>query len=122
MRSSVLVVDAEPIIRSLVQLGLEREGFEVWLAANSLEAVQLYEKYSKDIAVVLLEVSKVNLDGFQTLEELRKVDPTIVACFMTTETEGAYETTELLRYGVAQVISKPFLLRDLVQVLRQLLI
>src|SRR5271167_4932203 len=91
----VLVVDDEHMVRIMVQLGLERNGFDVWLARNGREAIDLYRRHAEAIAVVLLDFRMPGLDGPQTLEALRELNPEVLACFMSGEI-GLYEPEELL--------------------------
>jgi CheY-like chemotaxis protein len=116
-KPGVLVVDDEHMVRIMVQLGLERNGFDVWLARNGREAIDLYRRHTEEIAVVLLDVRMPGLDGLQTLEVLRELNPEVLACFMNGDT-GVYELDELVQRGAAQVIVKPFLLDDLANILR----
>lgn len=113
----VLVVDDEHLVRIMVQLGLERNGFDVWLAPNGREAIDLYRAHKEDIDVVLLDVCMPGLDGPATLDALRKRNPEVRACFMSGET-GSYQLDELVQRGAAHVIAKPFLLGDLANILR----
>lgn len=115
----VLVVDDEHLVRIMVQLGLERNGFDVWLAPNGREAIDLYQAHEEDIDVVLLDVCMPGLDGPATLDALRQRHPHVRACFMTGAT-GPYEQDELVQRGAAQVIGKPFRLNDLANILRLL--
>ena len=46
-KPGVLVVDDEHMVRVMVQLGLERNGFEVLLASNGLEAIDLFQRTGK---------------------------------------------------------------------------
>jgi CheY-like chemotaxis protein len=113
------VVDDDHLVRIMVQLGLERNGFEVWLAPNGCDAIELYREQREHIAVVLLDVRLPGLDGPATLDALRKLNPEVPACFMSGET-GDHEPEELIRRGAAYVIAKPFLLNDLANILRLL--
>jgi CheY-like chemotaxis protein len=114
----VLVVDDDHLVRIIVQLGLERNGFDVWLASDGWEAIELYRKHRDSIAVVLLDVRMPGLDGPQTLDALRKLSPGVRACFMSGDT-GAHEPEGLLKRGAACVIAKPFQLEDLANILRR---
>ncbi len=116
-KPGVLVVDDEHMVRIMVQLGLERNGFAVWVARDGLEAIDLYRQHAEAIAVVLLDVRMPGLDGLQTLEVLRQRNPKVLACFMSGDT-GVCKPEELLQRGAAYVIAKPFLLDDLANVLR----
>jgi len=118
-KPGVLVVDDEHMVRIMVQLALERNGFDVWLARNGRDAIDLYRRHTEAIAVVLLDVRMPGLDGVQTLEVLRELNPELLACFMSGET-GAYEPEELLRRGAAYVIAKPFRLDDLANILQRM--
>jgi DNA-binding response OmpR family regulator len=115
----VLVVDDEHLVRIMVQLGLERDGFKVLLAANGREALDLFRAHREEIAVLLLDVRMPGLDGVQTLDSLRALDCEVPACFMS-GTTGAHEPDELLECGAAYVIAKPFQLDELAGVLKLL--
>ena len=43
-KPGVLVVDEDHLVRIMVQLGLERNGFDVWLARSGREAIDLYRR------------------------------------------------------------------------------
>jgi two-component system, OmpR family, response regulator len=115
----VLVVDDEHMVRILVQLCLERNGFEVWLASNGDEAIELYQDNKDCIDVVLLDVCMPGLDGPHTLAALRKLNPKVRACFMSGNL-GAFRSEELIQLGAACVIAKPFHLNELASQLWQL--
>ncbi len=118
-KPGVLVVDDEHMVRIMVQLGLERSGFDVLLARSGREAIDLYRGHAEEIAVVLLDVCMPGLDGVHTLEVLRELNPEVVACFMSTDS-SVYEPEELVDRGAEYVIIKPFRLDDLASILRPL--
>jgi DNA-binding NarL/FixJ family response regulator len=68
---------------------------------------------------VLLDVRIPGLDGTQTLEALRELDPEVLACFMVGNTYTC-EPDALVQPGAVYVISKPFLRADLANILRLL--
>jgi CheY-like chemotaxis protein len=116
-KPGVLVVDDDHMVRLMVQMGLERDGFDVWLASNGRAAIDLYRKHRDTIDVVLLDVRMPGLDGPATLDALRQINPEVRACFMSGNM-GDYEPEELRRRGAASVIAKPFKLEGLANVLR----
>ena len=118
-RPGVLVVDDEPPLRAMLQLSLERDGFDVYLASDGRDAIELYEKHRDNIAVVLLDVRMPGLDGLQTLDALLKLNPKVQVCLMTGGT-GADELETLRQRGAAYAIAKPFRLDQLANVMRQL--
>lgn len=118
-KPGVLVVDDDRLVRLMVQLGLERNGFEVLLARDGREAIELYGEQQESIAVLLLDVRMPGLDGPATLDALRAINPDVPVCFMTGD-GGGYEPEELIQRGAAYVIGKPFLLDHLADILRLL--
>lgn len=119
VKPGILITDDEPLVRRLLQLVLEQQGFTVWLAANGREAVELYRQHRQKIAVVLLDVRMPELDGPQALAALREFAPNLVCCFMTGHA-GAYTESELLGLGAIRVFAKPFALEELCRFLWQL--
>jgi DNA-binding response OmpR family regulator len=103
-----------------VQLGLERDGFDVWLASDGREAIPLYRTHRESIAVVLLDVHMPGLDGPATLDALRRLNPEVLVCFMSGDT-GDYDPQELLQRGAARFIAKPFHINQLAYDLRLLM-
>ena len=118
-KPGVLVVDDSAHVRDLLKAGLDRDGFQVWLAADGREALARYREHRHEIAVVLLDVRMPGLDGPATLDGLRAVAPDVPACFMSGDT-GNYGTDELIRRGASCVVAKPFRLDLLAAVLRLL--
>jgi CheY-like chemotaxis protein len=118
-KPGVLLVDNDHLIRVMLQLGLERKGFDVLLAPNGREAIQLYREHRESIAVVLLDAHMEGLDGPATLDALRRLNPSLPACFTCSETDG-YKPEELIRRGAAHVFIRPFLLEDLADILGSL--
>lgn len=115
----VLVVNDDHLMRIMMQLGLERNGFEVILAANGREAIDRYRLHRGKIDVVLLDARMQGLDGMETMDALRKLAPQLPACFLTGDTDDE-DTGELLRRGAAHVVAKPFLLDELANTLHSL--
>jgi CheY-like chemotaxis protein len=112
----VLVVGDEHLVRVTVQLGLERNGFEVWLAANGREALRLYRRHRDHIAMVLLDACMPGLDAPATVDALRKPNPEVRVYFMSYDTGGC-EPEELRQRGAAYVIAKPFLVNEMANIL-----
>lgn len=112
---TILIADDEPAIRKLLETGLQDHGFEVLLAADGQEAIDLYRRHGEAIAAVLLDVRMPGLDGPETLKALRWLNPDLQVCFMSGDC-GNYDLSELRRWG-RHVLLKPFRLPVLADVL-----
>jgi CheY-like chemotaxis protein len=115
----ILVVDDDAATRDLVGVALRQDGFDVWPAADGLEALQHYWRHRAAIDVVLLDVRMPGLDGPQTLAALREMNPHLRCCFMTADA-GQYTEEALLACGAAALLHKPFRLPEAARLLRQM--
>ena len=115
----VLVVDDSRVIRELIAVNLELEGFEVTTASDGEAAVRLASEVRPD--VITLDVMMPRLNGFEAVERLRQ-DPTTAAIPVVMVT-GRAQTGDLDRgreVGVAAYVTKPFEPTDLVEVVTRL--
>jgi len=115
----ILIVDDMSSMLTLFRIELESRGFTVWLAADGSSAVELYRRRREEIDLVLLDVQMPDPDGPLTLAALRRVDPGVVACFMT-EVPGNYTEEELLARGAVCTFTKPFRSADVARFLQAL--
>lgn len=118
-KCGVLIADDESVIRDLLNISLQREGFALWLAADGQEALALYRDHREAIDVALLDVCMPRLDGPKTLAALQKLTPQIPCCFMSGSL-GSYTEAGLRTQGARAVLHKPFHLLEVTQVLREL--
>jgi CheY-like chemotaxis protein len=114
----ILIADDMALILTLLKFELESRGFNAWLAVDGDDALDLYRKHRDEIDLVLLDVQMPGLDGPHTLEALQRLNPHVVACFMSGNA-GIYTEKELLDRGAAWVFSKPFRPVEVADVLQQ---
>lgn len=69
----VLVVDDEPMVRTVLMRILLSAGFEVVKARSGLEAIEILQGKRRSIDCVLMDLSMPGLDGEETFRELRKL-------------------------------------------------
>jgi CheY-like chemotaxis protein len=111
-RPGILVVDDDPMLLALLLTVLSRKGFRVWTAGDGLAAIEEFRRHQSEVALVLLDVCMPGLDGPRTLAELRRLEPTLRACFMSGHT-GDHGLEDLLSQGALRLFSKPFGIHDL---------
>lgn len=117
----ILIVDDMGLILTMLKFAFHSRGFNVWLAENGDDALPLYRLNREEIDLVLLDVQMPGMDGPRTLAALRRLDPDVLACFMTGNA-GNYTRDELLECGVARVFNKPFSAATVAQSIHDLLI
>jgi len=102
--ASVLVVDDEADIRSLVRELLERAGHDVVEAGDGNEGLRAFFSARPDL--VVLDVSMPGLDGWGTLERIRELSD--VPVVMLTAQAQELAKVRGLRGGADDYITKPF--------------
>ena len=115
----VLVVDDSDVIRTLITVNLELEGFEVVTAVDGQDALEKVYEVLPD--VITIDVRMPRLDGFDTVERLRS-DPRTHHLKIAMVTACAQEA-DLRRgdeVGVDAYVTKPFDPSNLVRTVRDL--
>ncbi len=118
MSGRVLVVDDNKVIRQLIRVNLELEGFEVVTAADGAECLDVVHRVRPD--VVTLDVVMPRLDGMRTAARLREDPRTSRLPVAIISACTQYEVESGLAAGVDAFLSKPFEPAELVRVVRQL--
>ena len=106
----VLIVDDNPEIREIIHILLRGEGFELSEAKNGEEALIKMEKTAYDL--VILDIMMPGMDGFETLEEIRKENSLPILMF-TSKNDSASKVRGL-RAGADDYLTKPFDMDELI--------
>ncbi|MBD8004440.1 response regulator [Bacillus norwichensis] len=105
MREKVLIVDDQFGIRTLLNEVLQKEGYEIFQAANGLQALSVTEQYAPDL--VLLDMKIPGMDGLEILKRMKEINSDIKVIIMT-----AYGELDLIeqtkKLGALAHFSKPF--------------
>ncbi|MFF3315524.1 response regulator [Streptomyces sp. NPDC003035] len=115
----VLVVDDNRVIRQLIRVNLELEGFEVVTAADGAECLDVVHRVCPD--VVTLDVVMPRLDGLRTAEKLRSDPRTSHVPVAIVSACTQHDVDSGVAAGVDAFLAKPFEPAELVRVVRQLM-
>jgi len=114
---TILVVDDEARIVELIKMNLELEGFRVVSASNGYQAL---EKVVHELpALVVLDVMMPDMDGFETLKQIREVSA-VPVIFLSVKGEE-FDRVRGLDLGADDYMTKPFSPRELVSRIRAVL-
>lgn len=104
MASNILVVDDEESIRQALLGVLGDEGFNVFLAKDGYDALQMVKEKLPD--VVLLDIWMQGIDGIEVLKSLKKQYPTLAVIMISGH--GTIETAvKATKLGAYDFIEKP---------------
>ncbi len=115
----MLVVDDDDVIRQLIGVNLELEGFDVYWAVDGLDALAKVREVNP--VVVTLDIMMPNLDGWDTAARLRE-DPATAHVKVVLLSARAQEADikRGTRLGVDAYLTKPFDPDELISVVRRL--
>ena len=102
----ILVVDDENDILEFIQYNLKKEGYDVHLAHNGQEAIDIGHKIKPDL--ILLDVMMPVMDGIEACKQM-KADPDFANTFIVFLTARSEEYSEIAGFqaGADDYISKP---------------
>ncbi len=115
----ILVVDDEINIRELIKEFLEEEGnFQIITASNGREALELFQKHSREIAIIMSDIKMPLMDGLELLRELRAIEPEAVVVMISALTDIQSAINAMDR-GAYSYITKPFKVSELLIMVRR---
>lgn len=105
LNKTILIVDDEEAIRTMVRRFLEKASFDVLEAENGKKALEIFRN-RKDIELVLLDLMMPEMDGYEVCKEIRK-DSTVPIVMLTAKDT---EVDELKGFsiGADEYVTKPF--------------
>ncbi len=108
--SRILVVDDEDGMRDLLDQELKSMGYQVFLARNGQEALEVLS--AKKCHLVLTDMRMPNMDGLVLLEKIKVIDPTLEVIVMTGH--GTIEdAVTAMKKGAYDFVLKPFSLDEI---------
>ena len=120
MAESVLIVDDDPVVRRMLQLSFESEGFDVSTAGDGLEGLESMRASKPD--VVILDIMMPKLDGMRVLDELNNDDNLRGTPVILLSAKATSLDVELgLKAGATDYVTKPCDPIDLVDRVRSAL-
>jgi len=105
----ILVVDDEPRMVRFVHMNLELEGYQVSTASSGPEAIDKVREEIPDL--VILDVMMPEMDGYETLERIRRISS--VPVIMLTVKAEEEDKVRGLELGADDYVTKPFSPREL---------
>jgi len=111
-KKSLLIIDDDPKMLDLIIHYIEKENFDVTIAINGLDGIQLAK--SEQPALILLDIVMPQMDGFETCAQLKKMPETknIPIIFMTANS-AIEEKIRGFEVGAVDYITKPFQYQEL---------
>ena len=117
----ILIVDDEPHILLMLKKMLEPSGYEIDLAANGNEGIELFRKSQADL--VITDIIMPEKEGLETIREMRRIRPNLKIIAMSgggkVSADNYLEIAKI--FGASKLISKPFTKNEMVSAVQELL-
>jgi DNA-binding NtrC family response regulator len=115
---TILVIEKSTPLRHAIQAGLESGGYDVITAINWQRALDTVK--AQDIDLMLIDIDSPHSGREELLAAIRAASP-FVGVIAPTGQPTAAEVRDLQSVGFSDVLSKPFSIKDLEQVVRRVL-
>jgi len=115
----VLVVDDDEVIRQLIAVNLQLEGFDVATAVDGQDCLDKVQEINPD--VITLDVMMPRLDGWETAVQLRKTPETAhIKVVLITARAQEDDINRGANVGADAYLTKPFDPGEMIRVVREL--
>jgi two-component system cell cycle sensor histidine kinase/response regulator CckA len=118
---TILLVDDEPQVVTLVREMLAREGYNVLGAGDGEEALKIFEANRDQIDLLLTDIVMPQLNGRELADRIRAVQPALRVLYMS----GFMKEAILKYYGISitgiPFLQKPFTRETLARKVREVL-
>ena len=78
---TILIIEDEPRVASLLMNGLEENGYQTMVAYDGLMGLRLFQAHTFDL--VISDIVLPKMDGFELTKEIRKSNPRIPILMLT---------------------------------------
>ena len=112
----ILIVDDEPSMREMLRIVLRRDGYDVSVAANGTQAIDILKRERVDL--LLSDIRMPDLSGVDVLRAAKETNRDLVA-FMMTAFASTDTAVEAMRLGAADYFTKPFSMDEMRLKVRQ---
>ncbi len=117
---AILLADDEPTILRLARTMLQRFGFEVLVARDGLEAIQLFDAHASELRAAILDLTMPRVGGAEVFEHIHRNRPDLPVLMSSGYSEQ--DVIQVLQeQGITGFLQKPYNTADLASALRAIL-
>ncbi|MEW6686897.1 MAG: PAS domain S-box protein [Candidatus Edwardsbacteria bacterium] len=123
-KGKILLMDDEETIRNLVKTMLTHLGYEIELAKDGVEAIELYKKAKEtgppfDVVIMDLTIPG-GMGGKEAIEKLIEIDPEVKAIVSSGYSDDEI-MVEFRKYGFSDAIAKPYKIQEMSAILHKVI-
>jgi len=107
--ASILIIDDEPQIRKFLDIALRAQGYQVYVAENGMQGLEILATRGADL--LILDLGLPDMEGQQVLTEMRQWSDIPVIVLSARPDEN--QKIKLLDAGANDYVTKPFSIQEL---------
>jgi len=116
----ILVIDDEPHILLMLKKMLERAGYEIDIASNGMEGLELFKKSPTDL--VITDIIMPEKEGLETIREMKRLQSGLKIIAMSgggkITADNYLQTAKF--FGASRILEKPFTQQQMVEAVKDL--
>jgi DNA-binding response OmpR family regulator len=117
----ILIIDDEPHILLMLKKMLERYNYEIDMATNGAEGIELYKLYKPDL--VITDIIMPEKEGLETIREMKRLNSDLKIIAMSGGGKVSAESYLKIAgiFGASKSIAKPFSMKEMLVAIQELL-
>ena len=121
-QNSILVVDDEFDIVTLIRRSLQNHGFNTLGFTDPIIALEQFQNNSKSIAMVISDIRMPSMNGYELIRKIKAIHPTIKTILISAFEINKNEFSKVMpSVKIDGFISKPISLKELVSIVEKIL-
>ncbi|MCC7202206.1 MAG: PAS domain S-box protein [Nitrospirae bacterium] len=116
----ILLVEDDSIVRISTRMALEKEGYEVFEAENSAEALKIFQEENGRFNIVMSDLILPGHNGLHLIKELLKINPGLKAILNSGYIDKPIDKSEIEKSGIL-FLSKPYDIKDVLTAIREIM-
>lgn len=117
---TILIVEDEEYLRQALENYLSTSGYTVLSAANGKEALEIYRARMNDIHLVISDIGLPQMSGDELLRQIKNIN-SAARVILASGFIDPNVKSDLLKSGVSDIMTKPYMLKDVLLKTRQVL-
>ncbi len=118
MEGTILIVDDEEVVRTVLSKLIRSLGFEVLKASDGMQAVEVFGENKDKIKLVLMDMTMPRMSGVDAFTRMQEIDPEVRVIIISGHSAES-TSSEMMKLGIRKVLQKPVRLSILSEAIRE---
>jgi PAS domain S-box-containing protein len=117
---TIFIVEDEEMLRELLRMVLAGKGYNVIVAGDGIEAVNIFRERYSEIKLIICDFGLPKLDGYEVLKRTKEINPSVKVILASGYIEPE-QKAKVMAEGAIEVIQKPYIPSEVMKKIRDAL-